>query len=194
MKRQTRAATSSRLSKNRRRRRIRFGRAVQHAVPPRGGEAAISVSSRAVAGDPLWHTVRAVGNVTQALARLQPGDTFGLRGPFGSCWPIDQITGCDVVFVTGGIGLAPLRPAIYHVLDHRDSYGAVSLLYGARTPDTILYPSEFAAWRAAGIDVQVTVDRATPDWRDMSVSSRCCSIAFRLLSPPELMFSAAVPK
>ncbi len=131
---------------------------------PGAGEAAISISSRAAAGAPLLHTVRAVGNVTNALAWLRPGDTFGLRGPFGSAWPIAQMKGCDILFVTGGIGLAPLRPAIYHVLDHRADYGDVTLLYGARTPDGCLYPSEYADWRAAGIDVQRTVDRAAPGW------------------------------
>lgn len=131
---------------------------------PGAGEAAISISSRAAPETPLLHTVRAVGNVTHALTRLRPGDTFGLRGPFGSAWPIDRMRGSDVLFVTGGIGLAPLRPAIYHVLDHRADYGDVTLLYGARTPEGFLYPLEFDDWRSAGIDVQLTVDRATPAW------------------------------
>jgi NAD(P)H-flavin reductase len=68
------------------------------------------------------------------------------------------------VFVTGGIGLAPLRPAIYHVLDHRRSYRSVTVLYGARTPDGFLYGHEFADWAANGIPVQLTADRATPGW------------------------------
>jgi NAD(P)H-flavin reductase len=131
---------------------------------PGAGEAAISISSRATTGAPLLHTIRPVGNVTSALARLRRGDTFGLRGPFGSSWPIDHLTGQEIVFVTGGIGLAPLRPAIYHVLDHRADYGSVTLLYGARTPGGFLYPREFDEWTSRGIDVQLTVDQPAPGW------------------------------
>jgi NAD(P)H-flavin reductase len=131
---------------------------------PGAGESAISISSRAAAAAPLLHTVRAVGNVTNALTRLQTGDTFGLRGPFGSSWPTDQLAGQNIIFVTGGIGLAPLRPAIYHVLDHRADYGPVTLLYGARTPEGFLYRKELAAWASQGIDVQLTVDRPAAGW------------------------------
>jgi NAD(P)H-flavin reductase len=132
---------------------------------PGVGEVAISVSSDPAEPESLGHTVRAVGNVTGALARLKPGDQVGVRGPFGTAWPVDEFRGQDVVVAAGGLGLAPLRPAIYHLIRHRSDYGRVSILYGARTPGDLLYASEYDAWRAAGLDVQVTVDVGSPEWR-----------------------------
>jgi NAD(P)H-flavin reductase len=132
---------------------------------PGVGESAISLSARPDARDRWSHTIRVAGNVTQTLARLAPGATIGLRGPYGSSWPIAEYTGRDVVFVAGGIGLAPLRPAIYHVLGNRSAYGAVWLLYGARSPEGLLYTREYAAWTAGGINISTTVDRAPLAWR-----------------------------
>jgi NAD(P)H-flavin reductase len=129
------------------------------------GEAAISISSDAEAAGTLLHTVRAAGNVTQALARKQPGDSLGLRGPFGSPWPMQAARGNDIVIACGGIGLAPLRPAIYHILRHRADYGRVILLYGSRTPNDLLYSAEYPSWRTGGIEVEVTVDIGDSEWR-----------------------------
>jgi NAD(P)H-flavin reductase len=132
---------------------------------PGYGESAISISS-----DPssrngtLSHTVRAAGNVTQALARKKIGDHIGVRGPFGSCWPVDSYYGHDIVIACGGIGLAPLRPAIYHILNRRDDYGRVILLYGARTPKDLLYTLEYDTWRSKGLEVEVTVDIGDAGW------------------------------
>ena len=129
---------------------------------PGVGEVAISVSARLDGF--LEHTIRAVGSVTRGLERLRPGATLGLRGPFGSSWPIDQCQGQDVIVVTGGIGLAPLRPMIYELLNNRDNYGRITLLYGARTPDTLLYEKEFANWIGAGLEIHTTVDRSAQGW------------------------------
>jgi NAD(P)H-flavin reductase len=129
------------------------------------GEAAISISSDPGETKTLLHTVRAAGSVTQALARKKKGDRLALRGPYGSSWPMDVCRGCDVVIACGGIGLAPLRPAVYHLIRHRKDYGRVILLYGARNPKDLLYPEEYAAWRAAGIEVETTVDIGDADWR-----------------------------
>lgn len=131
---------------------------------PGFGEAAISISSDSECTDSLSHTVRVVGNVTRALARLDVGDQVGLRGPFGSAWPIDACRGCDLVIACGGVGLAPLRPVIYYVLRHREHFGRVHLLYGARTPNDLLYTSEYDAWRSAGVEVNVTVDLGDEHW------------------------------
>lgn len=129
------------------------------------GEAPISHSGDPHEGDSLVHTIRAVGSVTNALAALKPGDPVGVRGPFGSNWPMEEAHGHDVVIVAGGIGLAPLRPAIYHLLRHRDKYGTLSLLYGARTPDDLLYTDQLHEWgRRFDIEVFVTVDRGSPTW------------------------------
>src|SRR5690606_14290539 len=87
-----------------------------------------------------------------------------LRGPFGAPWPLDACRGRDLVIAAGGIGLAPLRSVLYEVVRDRAQYGRVSLLYGARSPDLLLYRAEMEQWRQNGIDVQVTVDRATPGW------------------------------
>lgn len=129
------------------------------------GESAISISSDPEAEGTLQHTVRAAGNVTQALARKRPGDQIGLRGPFGSSWPMGEARGQDVIIACGGIGLAPLRPAICHIVRHRADYGRVILLYGARTPGDLLYRAEYDSWRKAGIEVEVTVDIGADDWR-----------------------------
>ena len=131
---------------------------------PGFGESAISISSDPDRSDSLAHTVRIAGNVTQALARHRVGDQILLRGPFGSAWPIDESAGQDVVIACGGIGLAPLRPAIYHIINHRDDYRSVYLLYGARSPDVLLYTDEFHRWRDGGIEMETTVDSGNADW------------------------------
>lgn len=130
------------------------------------GEVAISISGDPAQPEKLVHTIRAVGATTKALARLQRGDMVGVRGPFGSQWPVSEAVGRDVVIIAGGIGLAPLRPVIYHVLQNRPKYGNVVLLYGARTPSDLLYTKELEQWRGRfDVDVQVTVDRAPASWR-----------------------------
>ncbi len=129
---------------------------------PGVGEVAISLSAGSAG---RWdHTIRVAGNTTRAIAQLRPGATLGLRGPYGSSWPLQEIRGCDVVLVAGGIGLAPLRPAVYHLLEQRAQYGRLTLLYGARTPRGLLYTREFADWRARGLEIQTTVDRADDEW------------------------------
>jgi len=130
------------------------------------GESAISISGDASTPDTLVHTIRRVGTVTTALSHLQPGDLVGVRGPFGSAWPMEDAVGKDLVFVVGGIGLAPLRPAIYQALSQRDRYRQIALLVGARTPEDLLYQEELNEWRARDdFRVGVTVDTAGPEWR-----------------------------
>ncbi|WP_291381958.1 FAD/NAD(P)-binding protein [Demequina sp.] len=131
------------------------------------GEVPISISGdpRGVASDgtpaPLVHTIRNVGAVTRALVNAEPGTEVGVRGPFGTTWDAADAVGNDVVFVTGGIGLAPLRPAILDVLAERERYGKVLLLYGSRTPDDILYGPEMRRWADLNdVNVQMTVDNA----------------------------------
>lgn len=128
------------------------------------GEAAISISSDAATPNRLEHTVRAVGNVTDALARLDVGDELLLRGPFGRPWPVASLRGRHVVVVGGGLGLASQRAAIYECARHRDEYASVTVLHGAKTPDAVLYADEYAAWRSAGIDVRSTVDAGDASW------------------------------
>jgi NAD(P)H-flavin reductase len=131
---------------------------------PGFGEAAISISSDP--GDPttILHTVRFVGNVTRAISRLQAGSLVGVRGPFGSAWPLSELTGKDLFIACGGIGLPPLRPALHHIVNHRESFGKVTLLYGARSPAELMYVKEYDRWREAKIEVETTVDRADSTW------------------------------
>lgn len=132
---------------------------------PGCGEAAISMSSDLESGKGLLvHTIRHIGNVTRAISRLKIGDLVGIRGPFGTSWPLDAIEGMDVVIACGGIGLPPLRGAIYTIIRNREKYGKVILLYGARSPKDLMFPTEYESWENAGIELQVTVDRGDDDW------------------------------
>ncbi|MCP5198940.1 MAG: FAD/NAD(P)-binding protein [Gammaproteobacteria bacterium] len=126
------------------------------------GEVPISFSG----GDPrrLRHSIREVGTVSRALAGLVPGTLAGVRGPYGSAWPLDAARGGDVVIAAGGIGLAPLKPLVERICAERNDFGSVSLLYGARTPVDRLFGACLADWRAQGIDVAETVDHADAGW------------------------------
>ena len=129
------------------------------------GEVPISTSGEHVGEGLLTHTVRDVGAVTRALCALAPGGLLGVRGPFGNEWPLDAALGGDLVIVAGGIGLAPLRPAIRHALAQRGDYGKVSVLLGARTPGELLFVHEVEEWRSRfDVEVGVTVDAAAPGW------------------------------
>jgi NAD(P)H-flavin reductase len=130
------------------------------------GEIAISISGDPATPRRLVHTIRAVGRVSEALTRLRAGDMVGIRGPFGRGWPVAEAYGSDVVVVAGGLGLAPLRPAIHHVLNERERYGRFVLLYGTRSPADILFARELERWRGRlDVDLGVTVDHAGGDWR-----------------------------
>jgi NAD(P)H-flavin reductase len=125
------------------------------------GEVPISVSAT-----PLVQTIRAVGPVTRALCAAGPGTVIGVRGPFGTSWPVEEAKGRDLLIVAGGVGLPPVRPALHYVLEHRAEYGRVILLYGARTPADIVFRKEIEHWRSRmDLEVDVTVDAASGDWR-----------------------------
>jgi NAD(P)H-flavin reductase len=130
------------------------------------GEVPISISGDPSAVDLLQHTIRDVGGATRALVAAQPGHVLGVRGAFGHGWEVSDGVGGDVVLVAGGIGLAPLRPALLEVLARREDYRRVILLYGARRPEELLYEQELEAWRGRlDLEVAVTVDTAEPSWR-----------------------------
>jgi NAD(P)H-flavin reductase len=131
---------------------------------PGYGESAISISSDSENHERIGHTIRYTGNVTQNIARLKVGDILGVRGPFGTAWPIEQYKGADLILGTGGVGLPPLRPIIYHVMRHRQDYGRVVLLYGARTPKDLQFTREYESWEKAGVETMITVDRADETW------------------------------
>jgi len=130
------------------------------------GEVPISISGDPARPEVLTHTIRSAGKVTQALARLKPGDTVGVRGPYGHGWPMEAARGRDVVLVGGGIGLAPLRPALTHIINNRTDYGLVSMAIGFRRPEEMLFVDEIREWRQHfDLDIEITVDAADDTWR-----------------------------
>ena len=115
--------------------------------------------------DGIELTIRGAGPATKAMCALQVGEQLGLRGPLGNNWPLDRAVGRDLVIVTGGIGLAPLRPVLHAIVAGRRRFGDVKLFYGARTPADLLYRDELERWGSReGIEVSLTVDRAGPEW------------------------------
>lgn len=129
------------------------------------GEIPISISGPVSDRDRIVHTIRDVGPVSKALADLPVGAVIGLRGPYGTPWPVERARGRDVVVIAGGLGLAPVRPILYELIENRLDYGKVTLLYGARSPTEMLFAAELAEWRSRlDMGVEVTVDRATDAW------------------------------
>jgi NAD(P)H-flavin reductase len=130
------------------------------------GEVPISLSAHGDSDAELVHTIRAVGAATEALCALAEGDAVGLRGPFGTAWPVAAAGGRDVVVLAGGLGLPPLRPVIRELLASRERYGEVSILYGGRSPDELVFAEELESWLARpDVAVEVIVDAASPGWR-----------------------------
>ncbi len=131
------------------------------------GEAPISISSSPTAKGMFQMGVRKVGNVTNHLHKIKPGDKVGIRGPFGTSFPVDTaMKGKDILFIAGGIGLVPLRSAINYVLDNRDDYGHVTILFGTKSPADRLYVDELAEWeKRPDVTFLETVDSADADWK-----------------------------
>jgi NAD(P)H-flavin reductase len=128
------------------------------------GEVPISISGHPDRPERLVHTVREVGLATAAICAAAPGRVLGVRGPFGRPWPVELAEGADVVIAAGGIGLAPLRPALLWLIARRERYGRLVLVYGGRAPDQLLYGEDLARWREGGLESLVTVDSAGPEW------------------------------
>jgi NAD(P)H-flavin reductase len=129
------------------------------------GEAAISVSGDPEHPETLIHTIRSAGKISATLAQAAPGATLGVRGPYGTGWPLEAAVGKDVVLVAGGLGLPPLRPALYEMFRHRERYGRIEVIYGARTPKDLVFYNQLQEWRArSDVRFQTTVDAAGRDW------------------------------
>jgi len=126
------------------------------------GEAPISICGKTRTG--LAHTTRTVGTVTKAMSKLRRGDVVGVRGPFGSSWPLKEAADRDVVLVAGGIGLAPLRAAMEYFVGRRQEHRRVTLIYGNRTAEDMLYRRELQRLCDRGLQLYATVNRATGDW------------------------------
>ncbi len=129
------------------------------------GEAPFGFASSPTRKETFEVTVRRCGRLTDALHALGPGDEVGLRGPCGNGFDVEDAVGKDLLFVAGGIGLPPLRGLILNVLDQRDRFGRVTILYGARTPSDLVYKDELKEWeKRADVELRVTVDRTEPGW------------------------------
>jgi len=129
------------------------------------GEAPISVTSSPCSRGFLEFTIRAVGRLTRAMHQLKPADKIYVRGPYGNCFPFEEVKGKDLYFVAGGIGLPPLRSLINSVFDKREEFGRIKVLYGAKTPDELCFKEELKRWQQiTDTEVLLTVDKADKDW------------------------------
>lgn len=129
------------------------------------GEAPISAASLPDDKGLIELCVRKVGMVTNAIHSLQEGGMLGIRGPYGNGFPLEISKGRDIILAAGGIGIAPLRPLIQWLIKNRNGGKGVTLLYGARTPDDILFKEEMEDWTRKGIKVLLTVDRDGNGWK-----------------------------
>jgi len=131
------------------------------------GEATFCIASPPTRPGAIECCFKLVGKVTTALREVDIGDTIGFRGPYGNWFPVDEWRGKDVVFVAGGIGLAPVRCVIWNILDRRDEFGDLTIVYGARTVQDLVYKRELQEWQARDdVTTVVTVDPGgeTPEW------------------------------
>lgn len=129
------------------------------------GEFAVSLPP-SPENDRFHISVRQVGKVTRALHKLSVGDKVGIRGPFGNGFPFEEIKGKNIIYVAGGIGLIPLRSSIVHVLQHRNEFGRIILIYGARTPKDLMYQYNIEEWvKIEGFETYITIDNPVPGWK-----------------------------
>ena len=129
------------------------------------GEATFVINSPPSRREYLQFSVMRAGEVTSRLHGLSAGDKVGVRGPLGNGFDVESMKGKNIFFVGGGIGMAPLRTLFLHMLDHRGDFGAISLLYGARSPQDLSYSYELPQWLGReDLAVTLTVDREAPDW------------------------------
>jgi NAD(P)H-flavin reductase len=129
------------------------------------GEAPFGLASTRERGTALEFAVNRVGTVTDVLHSMEPGAIVGVRGPLGNWFPLEAIEGKNVVVLGGGIGGAPLRPVIHTILDHREKYGHLTILWAARAPDLLVFSEEYDEWSSApDTELHVTVDAADDGW------------------------------
>ncbi len=153
------------------------------------GEAPISICSSGGKRDDLEMCIRSAGDVTNALHELNVGDTVGLRGPMGNGLDMDAMEGMDLLFVAGGLGLAPCRSFILTALENREKFGRVTILYGSRTPKDLLYAYDLDAWRDRDdCEFLVTVDRGDDDWTG---NTGVITTLFRKIDRPDAANTAA---
>ncbi|MBC2713040.1 MAG: FAD/NAD(P)-binding protein [Desulfosarcina sp.] len=130
------------------------------------GESTFVINSPPTRKDYLQFSVMRAGEVTQRLHQLSLGDQIGVRAPLGNSFPIEDMKGHNILFVGGGIGMAPLRTLLLYMLDNRQDYGNITVIYGARSPEDLSYGYEFDKWRTSGMDLVLTIDRESPGWKE----------------------------
>lgn len=130
------------------------------------GDVAISIASDPLESEVLDHTIRIVGNVTQVIGKLKPGDQLGVRGPYGSPWPMEEAQGKDLIFITGGLGCAPVTGAIQYALKRRKNYGSIKILHGVKKRQDLIYQKKFKAWEQyPDTEVLLTSDQEDHHWK-----------------------------
>lgn len=132
------------------------------------GESAISLSDTSNNGS-VTTTIRNVGSVTNAILRLKEGDFIGMRGPYGNGWPLERAEGKNVLIVVGGMGIVPLRGVVNHIKNNRKKFGDLEIIYGARTPDDMLFRYEFEKWK----QIKKTRMDLTVDELPIETTSKC---------------------
>ncbi|MCR4290717.1 MAG: FAD/NAD(P)-binding protein [Candidatus Scalindua sp.] len=145
------------------------------------GEAPISISSSPFNKDKIGLCVRKVGDVTSALHKLEAGSYIGIRGPLGNGFPVEKMKGKNSLFIAGGLGLAPLRSLINYVLETRDDFAKITILYGAKNPGEILFSDELEIWgKRKDLEIGITVDKPDDSWSGKS------GVITRLIPPLDL--------
>jgi sulfhydrogenase subunit gamma (sulfur reductase) len=130
------------------------------------GESTFVINSPPTRKDYLQFSVMRVGEVTQKIHQLNVGDQVGVRAPLGNGFSFEEMKGKDILFVGGGIGMAPLRTLLLYMIDNREDYGDITAIYGARSPNDLCYGYEFEEWRAGGVNLVLTVDAEFPGWNE----------------------------
>jgi len=130
------------------------------------GESTFVINSPPSQKEYLQFSVMRAGEVTSRLHQLNEGDQIGVRAPLGKGFPLDKLKGRDILFIGGGIGMAPMRTLLLHTLDHRSEYGKIKVIYGARTPQDLCYGYEFDMWREGGAELVLTIDTEAPGWTE----------------------------
>ena len=130
------------------------------------GEIPISITSTPSRNGSIELSIKNVGLVSNAIHRLPVGAEIGLRGPFGNGFPYEKAFGKNVLFIAGGIGLAPLRSLINFALDNRDRFENITILYGSRTPSDLVFRGELDQWtKCPEVKTLITVDRGDEQWQ-----------------------------
>ena len=168
------------------------------------GESTFCIASSPTRKGYIECSFKAVGKATSAMRRLEVGDVMGFRGPYGNAFPLEKLYGKSVVFIAGGIGLAPVRCVIWNVLDLRDKFKDVTIVYGARTVADLVYKRELEDWgKRADVKLWTTVDPGgeTPDWKGqvgfvpsiVEKAAPSAKDAFAVVCGPPVMIKFTLP-